>query len=80
MSGFLLDDGGDLGRAGRGAEDAAVAGGIRRDGGEDGHGGVLGEMQFAERRERFRPDERDVAGEHEQMPGSAAAGEFEGRP
>ena len=46
--GFLLDDGCDVGRAGSGSEDAAVAGGVGWDGGEDGHGRVLGEVEGAE--------------------------------
>ena len=64
---LLLDDRCHFGRSGSGAEDAAVTGGILRDGGEDGHGCALGEVQVAERRERFRLYERDIAGEHEEM-------------
>ena len=65
--GLLLDDGRDLGRVGLAAQDAAVAGGVGRDGGKDGHGGVLAQMQLAERGERLRADERDVAGEDQQV-------------
>ena len=48
LEGFLLDDGGDVGCGVRRAEDAAVAGRVGWDGGEDGHGGVLGEVEGAE--------------------------------
>ena len=49
------------------AQDAAVAGGIGRHGGEDGHGGVLAQMQIADASDGLRPDQRHIAGEHQQM-------------
>ena len=62
---LLLDDGGDFGLAGCGAQDAAIAGGVVGDGGEDGHGGVFAEVELADRGDGLRADERDVAGEDE---------------
>ena len=67
--GFLLDDGGDVFRTGASTKDAAVAGGVGRDGGEDGHGGVLLEVGFGEGVEGFGADEGGVAGEDEEMLG-----------
>ena len=40
LEGFLLDDGGDFGAMLAGAKYAAVAGGVRGHGGEDGHRGA----------------------------------------
>ncbi len=60
--GFLLDDGGDFGAGGCGAEYSAVTSGVGGDGGEDGHGGALGEVKVADGLNGFGTDERNVAG------------------
>ena len=68
--GLLLDDGGNVRTgigAGAGAQDPTVAGGVGRDGGEDGHGGALGEVGLADGADGLGADERDVAGEDEQV-------------
>ena len=58
---FLLDDGYDFGAFRCEAQDAAVAGGIGWDSGEDGHRGLLLEMDVADGGDGLRTDERDVA-------------------
>jgi hypothetical protein len=77
--GFLFDDGDDVGIVGREAEDAAVAGGISRYGSEDGHGCLLGEMGVADGGDSFGADERDVAGENEEILGERGFVESEER-
>ena len=47
------------------------------DGGEDGHGGVLAEVDVADSGDGFGADEGDVAGEDEQMFREGLAGELE---
>ncbi len=74
LEGFLLDDRRDFGGRGRGAEDAAVADGVGRDGGEDGHGGLLAEMEGAHGLEGGGLDEWDIAGEDEEVFGWGVAG------
>ena len=67
---LLLDDGFDLVGADAvlyAAHDASVAEGIGRLGGEDGHGGGVGDVEIAHRGDGLRPDERHVATEHEDM-------------
>jgi len=73
----LLDDGGDLGCVCAGSYDAAVACGVGGDGGEDSHGGVLGEVEVADGGNGFGANERDVAGEDEEMFGKVIAGDGE---
>ena len=72
---FLFDDCCDGGIPLAGVEDAAVAGGIGGDGCQDGHGGVLGEVEGAERGEGGGLDEGDVAREDEEVFGWGGAGE-----
>src|SRR5258708_9380344 len=59
----FLDDGGDS-VAGF-AEDAAVAGGIGEDGGEDGGGGVAGFVFLQEGAKSFGANERRVTGKND---------------
>ena len=70
-------DGGDLGCVCAGSYDAAVACGVGGDGGEDGHGGALGEVDVADSSDGFGTDEWDVAGEDEEMLGKGIAGKGE---
>ena len=77
MSAFCSTMATHLGLAGREAQDAAVAGGVLGERGEDGHGGALLQVQLAERRERLRPDERNIAGEHQEMLRKRRAGELQ---
>ena len=59
------------------AEDAAVAGGVGGDGGEDGHRGLLVEVQLADGGDGLGLDEGDVAGEDEEVLGDGGAGDGE---
>ncbi len=65
----FLDDGGDS-VAGF-AEDAAVAGGIGEDGGEDGGGGVAGFVFLEEGAKSFGANERRVTGKNDDVLGVA---------
>ena len=75
--GFLFNDGEDVEVFGIGTKDAAIAGGVVGDGGEDGHGGVLTEMDVVDGGEGLGTDEGDVAGENEQVLWRLVAGERE---
>jgi len=77
LQGFLFDDGGYFGRAFADTQNATVAGGIFGDGGEDGHGGVLSEVDVADGGDGFGTDKRDVSGENEKMVRKRSAREFE---
>jgi len=74
---FLLNDGCDFGRTFALAEDAAVAGGVGWNCGEDGHRCVLLQVEGAEGLQGLRADERHVAGEDQQVFGWDLPGEGE---
>ena len=65
--GLLLDDGGYFRRGLAHAQYASVAGRIGGFGGKDGHCGVLAQMEGAHRLECGRFDERNIAGEHQEI-------------
>ena len=74
---LLLDDGKHIGLACGEAQDAAVAGGILGDRGQDGHRRPLFQVQLAERRERLGADQRNVARENQQVLRKRRAGELQ---
>ena len=71
--GLLFDDGYDFGAFRFEAQDAAIAGGIGWDGGEDGHRGLFLEMDVADGGDGLGADEGDVARENQEMSGEGRA-------
>ena len=65
--GFLFDDGFDFRRIDRMAHDAAVAGGIVGNGGQNSHGCLLRPMKLPKGFDGFRANERHIAGENENV-------------
>ena len=65
--GFLFDDGLDFGAAGIFSNDAAVAGGVVKVGAEQGHGGLLVEMEIEQVGDGLGRDLRGVAGENDDV-------------
>ena len=65
--GLFFDDSAGVWTLGALAQHAAVSEGIGQFGGEQGHGGFLGRVKFAELLNGFRRDQRGVAGEHDDL-------------
>ena len=64
---LLLDDCFDLGRIRLLSQHPAVAGGVGRSGGEDGHSRALLDVKIAQAGDGFRLQEGDVSGEDEKL-------------
>ena len=77
---LLLDNGLDLGGAGRWAQDATVAGRVIGRGRQDGHRRLLGLMKAPKPRDSLGADQRRVAGEHQNVlvAGDGLAGALDG--
>ena len=65
--GFLLDDGFDFRRIWRLAQNPPVAGGAGGSGGQNRHCRLLGLVKLPELLDRLRPDERHIAGKHQNV-------------